>query len=116
MDLGTTFDEIQRLFTSRVPKADHEDGPTLPSVSIAVLARMKKITSVLIHVRPCRPHWDSRAASSDDDVGGPPGPRARSRLPCPVHTLHPTHCLSEARSESEVLLVELQVLDDLISS
>src|ERR1700730_1337875 len=60
MDLGSTFDEIQRLFTSRVPKTDDENAPTYPWVSIAVLARMEKATSVLIHSRPCRPHRDSR--------------------------------------------------------
>ena len=38
MDLGSTFDEIQRLFASRVPKTDHENWPTFPWVSIGLLA------------------------------------------------------------------------------
>ena len=56
MDLGSTSDEIQCLFASRVPKTDHENEPTLPWVPSAVLARMEKVTSALIHFRPCRAH------------------------------------------------------------
>ena len=116
MNLGSTFDEIQRLFASRVPKTDHENGPTFPWVSIAVLARMEKVTSVLIHSRPCRAHRDSRSTCCDHHVVGPPGPLVRSRFPRPVHPLHSMSCLTKVRPESEVLLVELQVLDNLISS
>jgi hypothetical protein len=104
------------LFASRVPETDHENGSTFPWVSIAVLARMEKVTSILIDSRPCRAHRDSRATCCDHHVGGPPGPRARSRFPRPVHPLHSMHCLTEVRPEFEVLLVELQVLDNLISS
>src|ERR1022692_3014071 len=116
MDLGSTFDEIQRLFASRVPKTDHENRPTFPWVSIAVLARMEKVTSVLIHSRPRWPHRDSGATCSDHHVGGPPGSLARSRFPRPVYPLHSMHCLTEVRPEGKVVLVELQVLDNLISS
>jgi len=115
-DLGSTFDQIQPLFARRVPKTDHENGPTFPWVSIAVLARMEKVTSVLIHSRPCRAHRDSRAPCCDHHVGGPPSPLARSRFPRPVHPLHSMHCLTEVRPEGEMLLVELQVLDNLIPS
>src|ERR1022692_2268239 len=92
MDLGSTFDEIQRLFASRVPETDHENGPTFPWVSIAVLARMEKVTSVLIHSRPCRAHRDSRATCCDHHVGGPPSALARksfptSRPPAPLDAL-----------------------------
>src|SRR4051794_35995632 len=116
MDLGSTFDEIQRLFAGRVPETDDENGPAFPRVSVAVLARMQKVASVLIHSGPCRPHRDPRATSRDHHVGRPPGAPARRRLPRPVEPLHTMHRLTEVRPKREVLLVELQVFDDLISS
>jgi hypothetical protein len=33
---------------------------------------MENVTSVLIHSRPCRAHWDSGATCCDHHVGGPP--------------------------------------------
>jgi hypothetical protein len=104
------------LFARRVPKTDHQNGPTFPWVSVSVLARVENVTSVLIHSRPGWAHRDSGATGCDHYVGGPPGPLARGRFPRPVHPLHSIHCLTEVRPQSEVLLVELQVLDNLISS
>src|SRR5664279_174314 len=77
---------------------------------------MEKVTSAMIHARPRWAHRSSRATCCDHYVGRPPSPLARSRFPRPVHPLHSMHCLTEVRPEGEVLLVELQVLDNLISS
>jgi hypothetical protein len=51
MDRGPAFDEIQRLFAGRVPKPDHQNGPTFPWLSVAVLARVEKIASVPVQSR-----------------------------------------------------------------
>ena len=116
MDLGTAFDEVQRLFAGRVPEPDHEHGPTVPRVPLRYSLEWRRspryrsipgqVGRTGTRVRPV-----ATTTLSDRQV-----PSARRRLPRPVHPLHPLHRLAEVRPEVEVLPVELQVLDDLVPS
>ena len=116
MDLRIVFDQIQRLFAGRVSKSHHEDGPSSPWLSVHELARMEEVAFELLHLRPRRARGNSGPTGCDQNVVGVPYPFACGRFPFAVHPFQSVDCFAKVRLKCEVLLVELEVFDHLVSS